>query len=48
MFGVFFTEPFNDHLEVSVDLAQEMDICAIYIHHIAVLAICRHWDDIRG
>jgi len=45
---MLITESFNDRRKVAVGLASEMDVCAIYIHHIAVLAIFWHWNDIRG
>lgn len=38
----------NDRPKVTVGLAPQMDVCAIYIHCITILAIFRHWNDVRG
>jgi hypothetical protein len=45
---VFIPESVNDRPKVALGLESEMDVRAIHIHHIAVLAIFCHWDDIRG
>jgi len=47
MCSLLTTESFIDRRKVEVGLEPEMDVYALYVHYIAVLAILWRWVDVR-